>query len=454
MNQDEPAQEAKKPEVETQEAEAGKTSEEKAQQESEAKAGEEAKAAAKPAADDPIAGTWKGKFEGDRVPRGMGEFTFELIRNEQNEVSGFYVNTRGENEVQGKFDPEKKSLNMTVDNERFTITIDATVDGDDMKGTIAFGENFTTEFTARKERPAAEAAAKSNGKQLQDLLPGPRWVSSIEASRYSAGRCYMTFDGHRYDDDEPYLFVTEDYGKSWASLRGNLPATAGVTRVIREDIVNENILYLGCEFSAWVTIDRGANWTKLEGGLPTVAVHDFAQHPTSGELIIGSHGRGVWIADVTPLRQWNAENLKAGAKLYRPNRVVLWRSMPERGDTGPRRFQGENPSREAQIFYSLAESVQQVKLEVKDIRGKTIFEFENEPTAKGLHRMTWNLRSQGGGRGRGFGGLGPGQYMIALDVDGNVQTEVLTIERDPTSPPDARESLTEEEYESILGQDD
>ncbi|MCS7047113.1 MAG: PDZ domain-containing protein, partial [Gemmataceae bacterium] len=84
-------------------------------------------------------------------------------------------------------------------------------------------------------------------------LPGPRWVATIEPSRVSAGRCYVCLDAHRSNDDEPYLFVTEDFGQSWKSLRGNLPS--GPSRCLREDIVNPNLLYLGTEFAAWASLN-------------------------------------------------------------------------------------------------------------------------------------------------------------------------------------------------------
>ena len=177
-------------------------------------------------------------------------------------------------------------------------------------------------------------------------LPGPRWVASIEASRYADGRAYVVFDGHRSDDDEPYVFVTEDYGETWKSLRADLPS--GSTRVLREDIENEKLLYLGTEFAVWASLDRGGSWTKINNNLPTVAVLEFAQHPTAGELVAATHGRSLWILDVTALRQMTADDLKAKAFLFRPNDVVRWRSEPSHGvsyGAGSRRFVGENPPR-------------------------------------------------------------------------------------------------------------
>ena len=179
-------------------------------------------------------------------------------------------------------------------------------------------------------------------------LPGPRWVASIEPSRYVEGRAYVAFDAHRSNDDEPYVFVTEDFGQTWKPIRANLPV--GSTRVCREDIHNHDMLYVGTEFAAWVSADRGESWTKLNNNLPTVAVHEFAQHPTSGEIVAATHGRSLWVLDVAPLRQMTAEALKAKAYLYQPNTVLNYR--PEGGHEGglspsERKFAGQNPPRGA-----------------------------------------------------------------------------------------------------------
>src|SRR5262249_48303988 len=99
-------------------------------------------------------------------------------------------------------------------------------------------------------------------------LPKPFWVSTIEASRFVEGRCYVAFDAHRSDDDEPYLCVTEDFGQTWKSLRANLPT--GSSRVLREDVLNPNLLYVGTEFAIWASVNRGASWTRLNNNLPTV----------------------------------------------------------------------------------------------------------------------------------------------------------------------------------------
>ena len=117
--------------------------------------------------------------------------------------------------------------------------------------------------------------------------------------------------------------------------------------MIREDISNANLLYLGCEFGAWVSIDRGESWTKFRSQLPTVAVHEFAIHPTAGEIVAATHGRSLWILDVTALRQISAETISEAVHLYKPNDVILWRKKLRRGSGTVRRFLGKNQGRPA-----------------------------------------------------------------------------------------------------------
>jgi photosystem II stability/assembly factor-like uncharacterized protein len=295
-------------------------------------------------------------------------------------------------------------------------------------------------------------------------LPGPRWVASIEPSRFADGRAYVVFDAHRSDDDAPYVYVTEDFGQTWKSLRGHLPM--GSTRVLREDIENPNVLYLGTEFGVWVSIDRGGAWTKINNNLPTVAVHELAQHPSSGELVAATHGRSLWILDVTPLRQMKTETLKAEAMLYKPATAMRWRREPTRGTpygSGNHRFFGENPPSGAQIYYSLCKKAEKIQLKIVDYTGKTVRELpvKKEQMTAGLHRLTWDLargarepRGPGRGRGPGQTAAPPGMYRVVLTVDGKEHTQSLRVEYDPllkTPSIIAEDEEDEEEREKAGG---
>jgi hypothetical protein len=336
---------------------------------------------------------------------------------------------------------------------------------------------------------------QDGGKEWKNIaanvgLQGPRCISTIEPSRFAEGRCYVAFDGHRQDDDNPLVYVTEDFGKTWTSLRANLPW--GSTRCLREDVQNPDLLFVGTEFAAWVSIDRGHYWTKLNNNLPTVAVHDFAVHPTAGEIVAATHGRSLWILDITPLRQLSTEVAKANVHLFQPHMAVRWHTEPRKGGTN-RRFVGENPPAGAQIYYSLTSKANKVSLSIIDYAGKTVRELKasGEP---GLHKVAWDLtitparpprggaeagtagagtepsgqggrRQRGGqggvgqpaggatseerpggarpagGRGGGFGrggpggrAVAPGTYRVLLTVDGEQFTQSVRVEADPASP--------------------
>jgi S1-C subfamily serine protease/photosystem II stability/assembly factor-like uncharacterized protein len=301
-------------------------------------------------------------------------------------------------------------------------------------------------------------------------LPGYRWISTLEASRDKEGRCYVCIDAHRSDDDKPYLFVTEDFGKTFKPITANLPAF-GSTRCLREDNKNHDVLYCGTEFGAWVSANRGASWSKLGAGLPTVAVHEIAQEQTpagtmAGEIVAATHGRSIWVMDVTSLRQMKASALKDKATLFTPAPGVRWRSAD--GAESPysqsdKKFVGQNPPRGTSLDFYLGKPAEKVALKVTDVYGKTVWEFNNLPKTVGLHRGTWEITRGSGsfdggraGRGGGFGGGGggrggfggggvlPGLYRVVLTVDGTEYAQAVTVENDPNAPKDLI-SIEEEE---------
>ncbi len=276
----------------------------------------------------------------------------------------------------------------------------------------------------------------------------PTRVSTIEPSRFVEGRCYVAFDAHRSDDDEPYVYVTEDFGETWKSIRGNLPS--GSTRCLREDVQNRDLLFAGTEFAVYASLNRGQSWTKLNNNLPTVAVHEIAIHPTAGEIVAATHGRSLWILDVSALRQMTADTLKDKPTLYKPKTVTRWQTEPSRGRTN-RRFVGQNPPSGAQIYYSLPEKAEKGSLKVLDIDGAVLSQI-NGPSSAGLHRVAWDLTRRSGRPGpgtpprRGEGGrraVSPGAYRVVLTVNDQELAQSFLVEGDPNVPP--RSSANEED---------
>lgn len=279
-------------------------------------------------------------------------------------------------------------------------------------------------------------------------LPKSLWVSTVEPSRFKEGRAYVVFDGHRSDDDSPYVFATEDFGESWKNITNNLPGF-GSTRCLREDAVNPDLLYCGTEFNIFASIDRGGSWTKINGNLPTVAIHEIAVHPTAGEIVAATHGRSLWILDVSALRQMRPEVMQAKAHLFRPHPTTRWILEPAHGKTN-RRFVGENAPMTPQIYYTLAGEAKKVAFKILDVEGKTLSQWAAS-SKPGLNRTTWDMtrpieeaKEEKGGKGKKGGGppprrfASPGEYRLIMSVDGIDYATTLRLDGDPNAPPGRR----------------
>jgi photosystem II stability/assembly factor-like uncharacterized protein len=138
--------------------------------------------------------------------------------------------------------------------------------------------------------------------RVSDNLPQDLWVSRVVASQHNKARVYATLNGYRNDDFKAYVYMSNDYGKTWKDISSNLPNTAPVN-VIKEDTENDNLLYLGTDNAVYASFNNGANWEAFSKGLPAVAVHDLVVHPEAKDLVIGTHGRSIYKADISALQQ-------------------------------------------------------------------------------------------------------------------------------------------------------
>src|SRR5882724_4179820 len=201
-------------------------------------------------------------------------------------------------------------------------------------------------------------------------------ISRVEPSHFDAATCYLAVDGHRFDDLKPYLFVTRDYGATWSSIVNNLPSV-GTVNVIREDPKNKNLLYAGTEFGLFVSFNAGGEWKRLMSGMPTVRIDDILIHPRDGDLIAGTHGRGIYLLDdVTALQQLAADKvLESDAHLFDVRSGTLWVNDPRlsRSVGGAKIFRGTNPAPGTSINYYL-KSVPSgdVKITISDYAGKVV----------------------------------------------------------------------------------
>ncbi|MBU4495002.1 MAG: hypothetical protein KJ874_06840 [Acidobacteria bacterium] len=225
-------------------------------------------------------------------------------------------------------------------------------------------------------------------------VPEGIWVSRVEASRFDEGACYVTFEGHRSDLFKPFVLKTTDFGQTWTSLSANLPED-GPIYVIREDLKNKNLLFIGTEFAVFFSLNGGESWTKFNINMPTVAIHDLVIHPRENDLIAGTHGRGVWILDdISPLQQATEKVLKAEAHVFESTRPgTQWLRLSRGGyGRGDLFFAGENPPGGAVINYYLKDKPKEpVTLEIMDATGKKTTYTVKEPAA-GINRLFWDMQ--------------------------------------------------------------
>ena len=243
-------------------------------------------------------------------------------------------------------------------------------------------------------------------------VPDQTYVTRLIASAHAASRVYVTLDGHRNDDYSTYVFRSDDYGDTFESLAGTLPPEAALN-VIREHHENENFLVTGGEFGVYVTLDRGANWHRIRGQIPTVPVDDLAIHPRENDLILGTHGRSVWIADdIAPLTTLDASVFEKDLHLFPVRDAVAWRIYTHKGNTGHKFFIAENPP-EGALLHVYASAAGEAEITVTAAGGDAVrtLKAELEP---GLNRVNWDLRydSPVPDGGQGFGGPPPGPRVL------------------------------------------
>jgi hypothetical protein len=137
--------------------------------------------------------------------------------------------------------------------------------------------------------------------RIDQSLPQDLWISSIQASAFKASRVYVTLNGYRKDHFKPYVYVSEDYGKNWNKIGEGLPNEP--VNVLKEDPSNENLIYIGTDNGLYCSLDRGKKVQIFENNLPAVSVHDLVIHPRDKEIVVGTHGRSIYIASVKELQQ-------------------------------------------------------------------------------------------------------------------------------------------------------
>ncbi|HEV8209717.1 MAG TPA: hypothetical protein VGP77_06330 [Vicinamibacterales bacterium] len=331
---------------------------------------------------------------------------------------------------------------------------------------------------------------------VADKIPGlPKgiWVSEVVPSRFDEATAYATFDGHRQNDFETYIYVTHDFGQTWQSASGNLKGE--VIKTMTEDLKNADVLYAGAETGLFISIDRAKSWSRVKANLPTVRIDEITLHPRDNAMILATHGRAIWILDhLEPIQEYaKAQAAATDAALFTPPPYAMFR-RPARDRNyefwGDQTFFGENPPGAAIISWLNKKPVGDVKLKITDAAGREVREISGTPLAnsnkQGIQMACWDLRvqpnpappaaegrggrgsegsrgaqgargagaeppatspfgagcpvAQTGGGGGGFGGgpnlNGPyvigGTYNISLIVDGKtIESKPLRVNEDP-----------------------
>lgn len=256
-------------------------------------------------------------------------------------------------------------------------------------------------------------------------VPRNTWVSRVRPSKYQAGRCYVSFDGHRNGDKNPYLYVTEDFGKTWKAISNGLPIAS--VYVVTEGTKNADFLMAGTEVGMFFSLDRGANWVKFEAGdWPNVRTDDIVIHPRELDALIATHGRSIWSVNVSALEALTAAEREKDVVLVTPQNILDLGRVPGRWFPSGEEFGAANTQPGTQIFYWLkAKTSESVRVLVKNAAGQTMGTLNGSGEA-GLNRVDFRPP-----RGRMSG---TGDYVVVLQVGEKEYTAPLRMEKAYLTP--------------------
>jgi photosystem II stability/assembly factor-like uncharacterized protein len=241
---------------------------------------------------------------------------------------------------------------------------------------------------------------------VSSSLPQHLWVSEVHASKFDEGTAYASLNGYRWDDFTTYLYKTDDFGKTWKSIKGNLPNE--VANVIAQDPVNPDILYAGLDFGTYISFDDGDNWHYLVS-MPNVATYDLLVHPRDLDLVMGTHGRSVYTMDVEPLHTV-ADRLNETITAMEPESVRFNRRW---GYQGVQYREPYMPNVSLMYFLGDKKDDQSVEIKVKDENGDVVTTL-NTSGSFGFNTYDWNLVVSGENEDQKF--IQKGTYTIEFNI--------------------------------------
>jgi photosystem II stability/assembly factor-like uncharacterized protein len=259
-----------------------------------------------------------------------------------------------------------------------------------------------------------------NWKNVTSNLPKNLWVAKVQASPHDQATAFVALTGYRYDDFTAYLYKTSDYGQTWTSINGNIPMEA--TNVILQDFVNPDLLFAGTDHGSYSSLDGGKTWHTLNG-MPNVASYDMVIHPRESELVIGTHGRSIFLMDVKPLRDVKGDMIENGVQVWQPSPM---RRMPNWGaPVSPIFSRGPEAPEMPVLYYTGKAGKTTIKISNDD--GTFIHEqsFDSE---RGFSHYKWNLKGANPKtKSESFASVGT--YSMEISNNGKTAKTTITLTR-------------------------
>lgn len=299
-------------------------------------------------------------------------------------------------------------------------------------------------------------------------VPTGTLVSRVEASSAGRGVAYATFDGHRSGDFAPHVYRTADFGATWTRVVQGLPADNSV-RTIHEYPGKPGVVFAGLEFGLYVSLDTARTWVRMASGLPVTRYDDILVHPRTRDLILGTHGRSIWILDdVTPFAEWSPAIAARALHLFPVRAATLFQFWQDFSYRAHAAYAGENPKDGALVSYYLRDAAPKATVTITNAAGRVVRTLEGPATGGTIHRVNWDLRHQppptAGGGGDEEGGVAgalprpprpiddrgpfvsPGTYTVTVEADGQRATQRVVVRPDPLLPVTAAQHRAREGF--------
>ena len=366
-----------------------------------------------------------------------------------------------------------RTKDLTRQVNRDTIRVMG-VPGRDIRLSRYDGESSFSELTTISESPLDPATlwvgtddgviqvSRDGGLTWTDVtanvpgVPAGTLVSRVHASSSGRGAAWASFDGHRSGDLRPYLYRTADFGRTWTPAAGNLPGDVPV-RTVYEYPGKPGIVFAGLEFALYVSTDTARSWSRIGGGLPTTRYDDILVHPRTKDLIVGTHGRSIWILDdASPIAEWSPAVAGRAVHLFPVRTATLFQYWQDFSYRAQGAYAGENPKDGALISYALGRPASKVTITVTAPGGRVVRTLTGPGAAGVVNRVNWDLRHQAppaGGAGGGEEGgvrdalprpprdigdrgpfVSPGVYTVTVEADGQRDQRPVTVRPDPMLP--------------------